>query len=291
MTIERRSFLRFSAVGAAAFVLPLAGTGCTGPVPVVHEVGGAGEHLYFDARGSVLTLQPAQHRVLVHGPEGALTATLGGFGQGPEQLNGPAALALGREDQMYVVDRGNSRVQVYSRGGVHLGQIGQPGKRDGQFLFPAGACVDASGRLLVSDSLNHRVQVFSPEGSWLGTFGQGELNLPRGIAVGPDGRVHVVDSGNARVAVYDGSGRALGHYGHYGHEAEGMIWPRSIAVDAAGTAYVADVTCGAVHVFAEDGSFIERLALHRSGASAAPVHLTLSPTGELRVAARAAGPV
>ncbi|QSQ27396.1 NHL repeat-containing protein [Pyxidicoccus parkwayensis] len=289
--LERRHFLRLSAVGAASFILPVAGTGCAGsPGATALQVGGRDALVYFDTEGQVLELRPREHRVVVRGADGAEVATLGGFGRGATELNGPAALALGTQGRVYVADRGNHRVQVYTRDGAHVGQVGRAGKEAGQFLHPTGLGVDAQGRLLVADSLNHRVQVFSAEGTWLGTFGAGELQLPRGIAVGPDGHIHVVDSGNARVVVYDAAFQGVGSYGHFGREGSGMMWPRTVVVDSAGTAYVADSTCNAVHVFDAAGDFVERIPLQRESRPAAAVHLALSPTGELKVAARAGRP-
>lgn len=291
MHLARRYFLRLSAVGTASVVLPFVGTGCAGPrEPATLQVGERDAFPYFNLQGNLLELQPDRHRVLVRGPGGAEVATLGGFGQGAGELNGPADLTLGPDGRVYVVDRGNSRIQVYRQDGTHVGQVGRPGKEHGQLLRPSGICMDAAGRLLVSDSVNHRVQAFSPEGTWLGTFGEGELQLPRGIAVGPDGRIHVVDSAHARVVVYDAQGRNEGHYGHYGKDGAGMVWPRDIAVDADGSVYVADVTCNAVHRFDVDGTFLGRISLQRESGPVAPVHLALSPAGELRVAARAGTP-
>lgn len=288
MHLERRHFLRLSAVGAASVLLPFAGTGCAGsPGITALQVGGRDALLYFDTEGQVLELRPREHRVLVRGAE---LVTLGGFGRGATELNGPTALALGTAGRVYVVDRGNHRVQVYLRDGTHVGQVGRAGSEDGQLLYPAGVCVDARGMLWVADSRNHRLQVFSAEGEWLGTVGAGELQMPRSLAAGPDGRIHVVDSAAAQVVVYDEAGQRVGGYGHYGREAEGMVWPRAITVDAAGTAYVADATCNAVHVFDATGSFVERIPLQREGGPASAVHLALSPTGELKVAARAGKP-
>ena len=285
MHLERRFFLRLSAVGAASLILPVAGTGCAGSSgPTAVQVGGRDALLYFDAEGQILELRPHEHRVVVRGANGAEVATLGGFGRGATELNGPFALALGTQGRVYVADRGNHRVQVYTRDGAHVGPVGRAG------LHPAGVCVDAQGRLLVADSLNHRVQVFSAEGTWLGTFGAGVLQLPRGIALGPDERIHVVDSGNARVVVYDEAFQGVGSYGHFGREGSGMMWPRTVVVDSAGTAYVADATCNAVHVFDAAGDFVERIPLQRESGPAAAVHLALSPTGELKVAGRAGRP-
>ena len=147
MQLDRRSFLRLSALGSAALVVPLGGAGCAGPSAAAVRPGSAGELLYFDAEGRLLELQPASHRVLVHPVSGGSPTVLGGFGTGPAQLNGPSSLAVGPDGRVYVADRGNGRVQIYDLDGRYHASIGGPDV----LSYPYGVCVDANNQLWVSD--------------------------------------------------------------------------------------------------------------------------------------------
>ncbi len=285
MSLPRRFFLRLSALGTASLLLPLATTGCgasaVGLAPDLNP-GGAGELLFFDAEGRLLQLQPGSHRVLVDAATpGGQPVVLGGFGLGTSQLNGPTSLALGPDGRIYVVDRGNGRVQVYAREGTHLGQLGRAGTGRGELAHPFGACVDAQGRVWVSDTLNHRLQRYDARGQWLDSPGEGVLQAPRGLALAPDGNLHVVEGGSAQVAVFSPEGTLLRRYGG---RAEGMFSPRSVVVVPDGSSYVTDVTAAALFVFGVDGRLRERLLLSHAGLPAAPLHAALSPAGVLEIA-------
>ncbi|MBF5040973.1 hypothetical protein FGE12_01115 [Aggregicoccus sp. 17bor-14] len=284
MSLPRRNFLRLSAFGAVSLVLPLASVGCGSPavgiLPDVHA-GGDADLLFFDTRGRRVQLQPLANRVLVHAAEGGEPVVLGRFGMGAGQLNGPTSLALGPDERVYVVDRGNARVQVFTRSGAYLGQLGRSGTGEGELAFPYGVAVAADGSVWVSDTLNHRLQRFEADGRALGAFAQGLLETPRGLAIAPDGYLHVVEGGSGRIAVVSPEGVVVSRYG--GRE-DGLLSPRSIVAAADGCTYVTDVTAAVIFAFAADGRLRERIQLTRDGLPAAPVHAALTPSGVLEVA-------
>ena len=94
----------------------------------------------------------------------------------------PVADASGN---IYVADRGNSRVQKFSSTGAHLSSFGEPGTGPGQFADIRGIGILPDGNIFVGS--NSRLQVFSPIGTLVestpGSFG-GDLDP---ISFAPDG--------------------------------------------------------------------------------------------------------
>ena len=135
----------------------------------------------------------------------------GEHGSGEGQLNGPSGIAFDSEDNLYVVDSLNDRVQKFTRDGRYLMGWGGSGTGEGQFRRPWGIAIDADGDVYVVDWGNDRVQKFSPDGTYLMTFGGPEdvgveLNHPAGVAVDSEGDVYVTDWGNKLVRIYDSEG-------------------------------------------------------------------------------------
>lgn len=134
----------------------------------------------------------------------------GGHGSGPDQYDGPTAVALGPNGTIYIADTGNDRVLA-----VGTGYFGAAGSGDGQFVAPTGLAVDAGGNVYVADQGNDRVQVFTPAGSFVSAFGApgtgvGQLEAPSGLAYDVSrSRVIVADSGNGRLQAVEGVGADL----------------------------------------------------------------------------------
>ena len=111
------------------------------------------------------------------------------------------------DENVYVSDKNNGRIQVFNKVGKFDCTWGACGNEDGRFCGPAGIAV-SDDVIFVSDSGNHRVQFFCKKtkeflGSW-GTRGSanGQFNYPAGLAV-DSGHVYVCDSENNRVQIFD----------------------------------------------------------------------------------------
>lgn len=133
---------------------------------------------------------------------------------GDGELNGPMSIYFDDNDNMYVSDSFNHRIQVFAKDGTYLRQFGEYGDGDGQFNLPWGIDMDTEGCIYVADWKNSRVQKFSNEGKYLATFGgpgsgEGELTKPSSVAVDKDGDVYVADWGANRVRIYDSEGTHL----------------------------------------------------------------------------------
>ena len=147
-------------------------------------------------------------------PDGEYFDRWGTKGSEPGMLNGPAGIAFDANDDLYVVDSLNNRVQAFTKTGDFLKTWGRPGVSEGEFNRPWGITIDREGAVYVADWGNHRVQKFGPDGEYLMTFGSqngsaSSLTHPSGVAVDSDGDVYVTDWGNGRVQIYEPDGEAL----------------------------------------------------------------------------------
>lgn len=142
---------------------------------------------------------------------------------------------------------------------------------------PLGVAIDSSGNLYVADAEHHRVlqydmplssgnavadRVFGQLGSFTtgisntGGISAGSLYWPFGVAVDGPGNLYIADQENHRVLAYKTplsggdttADRVFGQGGSFttntinrgGLSADSLYWPAGLAVDAAGSLYVAD---------------------------------------------------
>ena len=95
----------------------------------------------------------------------------------------PAGLAFDADENLYVVDTMNHRVQKFSKDGKFILKWGSYGDGDGQFDMPWGITVDELGDVYVVDWRNDRIQKFTAEGRFIFSLGSsgdgdGEFNRP-----------------------------------------------------------------------------------------------------------------
>lgn len=88
-------------------------------------------------------------------------AEFGGIGTKIGKLVSPGQIALDAAGDVWVADRGNSRVQEFGPEGERLAAFGSRGTGPGQFLRPVGIAVDCHGTVTVADTENNRVQSFA----------------------------------------------------------------------------------------------------------------------------------
>ena len=140
-------------------------------------------------------------------PDGKFVLQWGGHGSERGQFIQPRTLAIDDQDQIWVADACNHRVQVFdaSAAPVQLVSIwGEQGKEPGQLYYPYGLELDGAGHVYICEFGNSRVQKFSLEGDYLSHWGrpgrrEGELSQPWEVALDSRGKLHVLDSYNHRV--------------------------------------------------------------------------------------------
>ena len=131
------------------------------------------------------------------------------------------------------------------------------------FRFPRSVAADESGNVYVADSRDHRIRKIDTEGTITTLAGTGDrgysgdggpateaqLAFPVGVAVDATGNIYVADGENHRIRKIDAEGTitTLAGTGQRGYGGDGgsataaqLAYPAGVAVDAAGSLYVAD---------------------------------------------------
>lgn len=190
------------------------------------------------------------------------------------QFNFPIGIAIGRDDEIYVTDFYNARVQRFSSEGKFHATFDTS-------RFPGGIALDAEGNVYVAHSgippskhdgprERDMIAVYTPAGKPLrawGKFGKGdaEFDSPGGIAI-HNGRVYVADQCNRRVQVFDTQGKLIvkwgskgfepGQFGGNPHPKAFFAGPTFLACDSLGNVFTTEAPLCRLQKFTSDGSFL-----------------------------------
>jgi DNA-binding beta-propeller fold protein YncE len=172
--------------------------------PVIKSPGGI---RIFDEKLYATDIE--QHKVFIFDLKGNKLQEIGTPGTEDGQLRAPNAVTVDKDDNIYVADSGNQRIQIFTKDGKYLRNVN--GSKDGTgssvFVNPRGIAVDSRGILYVVNNLTHFVYGFNDKGEKVFEFGgMGDANeqfyLPNGLFVDQDDQVYITDTLNQRVVVY-----------------------------------------------------------------------------------------
>ena len=129
------------------------------------------------------------HRIIVLDKEtDQQLYTIGSVGSKEGELFYPTNLALGPDNNLYVSETGNFRVQKFTLNGQFVKSFGKIGTGLGKFARPKGIAVDRNGRLHVVDAAFENIQIFNSDGKLLMFYGEpgsnpANINLPTDIVI------------------------------------------------------------------------------------------------------------
>jgi len=284
------SFGRVYALDASGAMRLIAGCACYGDgVPVTWATAISLVGLARDASGNVYFSDLGNHTVRRIAPDGTVTLVAGtgdpGFSGdgGPARqarLSSPSGLALDNAGNLYIADRGNSRIREVTADGTIqtvagsglAGFYGDGGPANAaRIALPDGVAVDSQGNIYITDTANHRIRKVTPDGliqtiagsSNYGTSGDGGpasqalLINPRALVFDLNGNLLISDSSAHMVRritpaglIQRVSGTGVpGHTGDGGPATSAEDWtPWGLAVDAAGNIYIGDTGSSSIRM-------------------------------------------
>ena len=237
-----------------------------------------------DSKGRIIVTEFDGHCVSIFSPQWDKIQSLGSGSRSltEGQFNYPAGVTVDNDDNIYIVDYGNRRIQKFSSNGRFLASVRTFGSTPSQLTFPLGIGFNKkNGKLYVCDRDNNRIQTlgtdltlhfnFGRKGIGYGEIdypdiGYGEFHMPYNIAFDRRGIVYVADYSNHRVQVFTPEGQYLRMFGIKGTCASELFYPAGIAVDG-DQVYVAEYANHRISVFSTEGKFL-KLFGHRGSAIA-----------------------
>ena len=177
-----------------------------------------------------------QNKLVKADLNGTTISSIGTQGDKAGQFNFPNGMQLSKDNEIYVCDTNNHRIQVFDQDLKFLRIIGSRGMADGCFEAPDGLDIDENGNIYVVDESKNCIQVLTPQGQHIRNIGQGkdELDKPISAAIHRN-MIYITEALNKRISVFTTMGDFVTTFG------EGIFTrPECIAIDENGHIYVTD---------------------------------------------------
>jgi sugar lactone lactonase YvrE len=190
-------------------------------------------------------------------------------GEKPGEFSSPIGVAINKEDEVYVTDLNNARLQKFTARGKHLGGFDLPRDTPERRSSQAGGiAVDDDGLIYVTFMMQDKVRVYTDSGQLVREWGKrgkadGEFHMPGGIVLGKGGTVDVADQANHRVQRFTAEGKFLASWGEHGsmpgqfggNDTAGSRFggPHFLAMDSKGRLYTTEGTPGRIQQFSPEG--------------------------------------
>ena len=152
----------------------------------------------------------SDHKLQKFTSSGELIKCIGKKGGKEGEFYDPQGVTL-YDNQVYVCDRNNYRIQVFDLDLKFVRSIGK-------FIAPFDVKFDTAGNMYVAEFSNKRVQVLNTSGQFIRAFGQegeGKLRQPSGVHI-VDKYVYVSDWIGKCIVVYETSGQFVTSFGRPG---------------------------------------------------------------------------
>ncbi len=194
---------------------------------------------------------------------------VGRFGVGKLYFDDPVDLDTDEEENVYILDSGNYRIQVMDEDGDYLNQWGGRGLDDGEFREPVALALDSDNEFLyVLDRDRYLVQKFDLDGNFILSFGRkglrkGRFDDPVDLTIDFQGYVYVLDRDRGAIIKFHSSGAFVDEWGDIGRRKEEFSDPVSITFseERLGSIYVLDIGRKAILKFDRKGGYKETIPL------------------------------
>ena len=173
---------------------------------------------------------------------GELIKYIGKEGRKEGEFDDPRGVTL-YDNQVYVCDSDNHRIQVFDLDLNFVRSISSRGKGRGEFNAPYDVKFDTAGNMYVTEYINRRMQVHDTSGKFIRAFGQegeGKLSQPLSFYI-VDKYVYVSDWNGRCIVVYETSGQFVTSFGTFS--------PNGITSCTDGFLYICDSCNGQIQIF------------------------------------------
>jgi len=149
-------------------------------------------------------LDAASHQILVCDSKGNIKKLIGKKGRKQGELYFPSSILIDDDNQIWVADSNNNRIQVFDSNGKLVKIYSQ---EDGGFLVPRGISFDAKGYLYVANAVGNYVTIHDAKGRKVNEIRTAEnkndkLAIPNKTFIDQNRRLYVAEISKNRVSVF-----------------------------------------------------------------------------------------
>ena len=125
----------------------------------------------------------------------------------PGDFSLPSFVALDKDNNVYVTDTMNYRVEIFDADGNFISQFGKHCDGPGCFAHPKGIAVDSDGHIWVADPMLDLLQAFDKDGQLLGMVGGhgsqlGQFSSLDGVYIDKNNRIFTSEQYPGRVQMF-----------------------------------------------------------------------------------------
>jgi DNA-binding beta-propeller fold protein YncE len=163
---------------------------------------------FDDANNRLYVADLHGQQVQVFNTSGAHLFEIGRTGRAGKSFKFPAAVALDRAGNVYVLDSLRLKVYVFNPDGAFQRSFSlKKGLTPDVSVKPSGLAVDSSGNVYVSDAVYNTVHIFDNAGGYLVSWGRGgklfgDFWTPSGIFIDSHDYIYIADQTNSRIQVF-----------------------------------------------------------------------------------------
>lgn len=191
---------------------------------------------------------------------GQLQQVWGRRGISDGRFQKPRAMAIDRDDRLYIVDM-TARIQVLKPDGTFLYTWQTP---DHQFGKPTGLSIGNDGSILVANTHYYEVLIYNPEGKLIKKIGgnkgerPGEFGLVTHAIQDSHNNYYISEYGEFdRIQKFSPEGNFIKQWGGHGSEPGQFIRPQKMAIDSDDHIWVTDACNHRIQVFDTDGNLLK----------------------------------
>lgn len=170
----------------------------------------------------------------------------------PQRVNPtiPGKLAIDKDDNLYLTDKGNGRILVVDREGLFIREI----LFKDRFVDFSDVRVGRDGNIYSLSTLERKVYIFNNKGKLLSSFGKrgnrkNEFAFPVSIAVDNRGIIYVLDQHKGSVMAFKKDGKFLDSFFKTGWIPEELYRPSYLGMSSEDNLYIADKGNNRIQIF------------------------------------------
>lgn len=199
--------------------------------------------------GRFLVVEPSKKGVLAIDIE-RKSIDLVNFSKVPEaDVFYPGNIAIDSADNIYIVDRSNTRVLLFNSNLQFRREVLKDNKTKINDIK-----IDKQGNLYTLSTVEGIIRKYDSSGKKILEFGKrgkgkSEFNFPVSLAVDQKGLIYVVDQHKSKILVFDSKGKSLFDFSKLGWKEGRLAYPSFMFINNFGTIFIVDRDNSRISIF------------------------------------------